>query len=186
MPCTLTDPVVGARSSRVLLIDDDPNLAEIVSALLAAFGYDFEGADGQSGLARFDSGAWDLVLVDLGTPEASAWELVQAIRQRAPTIPVVLLTGLTDSALLSRARECRVRVIAKPFRLETLKATLVEALMPRLANARHWPTPTRWSCPSRTGPSRTDRLRRSRESTATFRSVVGPSAFRQARRPPPE
>jgi hypothetical protein len=50
--------VVGARPPRVLFIDDDPNLAEIVSALLAAFGYAFEGADGPSGLARFDSGAW--------------------------------------------------------------------------------------------------------------------------------
>ena len=45
-----------------------------------------------------------------------------------PTIPVVLLTELADSALLSRARGCRVRVIVKPFRLQTLKATLVEAL----------------------------------------------------------
>jgi CheY-like chemotaxis protein len=125
---TLTDPVVGARPSRVLLIDDDPNLAEIVSALLAAFGYDFEGADGQSGLARFDSGAWDLVLVDLGTPEASSWEVVQTIRQRAPATPVVVLTAFSDAAALRRARECRVHLIAKPFRLQTLKATLVEAL----------------------------------------------------------
>jgi CheY-like chemotaxis protein len=120
--------VVAARPARVLLIDDDPNLGEIVSALVATFEYEFQGADGQSGLARFDSGQWDLVLIDLAMPEVSGWEVVETIRQRAPTIPVVLLTELADSALLSRARGCRVRVIVKPFRLQTLKATLVEAL----------------------------------------------------------
>ena len=69
-----------------------------------------------------------LVFIDLAMPEVSRWEVVETIRQRAPTIPVVLLTELADSALLSRARGCRVRVIVKPFRLQTLKATLVEAL----------------------------------------------------------
>jgi CheY-like chemotaxis protein len=116
-------------------IDDDPNLAEIVSALLAAFGYAFEGADGPSGLARFDSGAWGLVLVDLGTPEASSWEVVQTIRQRAPATPVVVLTAFSNAAALRRGRACRVHVIAKPFRLQTLKATLVEALYATFAES---------------------------------------------------
>jgi CheY-like chemotaxis protein len=124
----LLDPVVDVHAPRVLLIDDDPNLGEIVSALLAAFGYDFQGADRQSGLARFESGEWDLVLVDL----VRGWELIETIRQRAPNIPVVLLTGLADSTLLSRARGCRVRVVVKPFRLQTLKATLAEALYARI------------------------------------------------------
>lgn len=121
--------MVEAHPPRVLLIDDDPNLREIVSALLAAFGYDFQGAaDGQSGLALFDSGEWDLVLVDLARPAVSAWEVVETIRHRAPTTPLVLLLGLSDPVVLRRARECRVRVLVKPFQLQTLKATLVEAL----------------------------------------------------------
>jgi DNA-binding response OmpR family regulator len=124
-----TDPVVDPQAPHVLLIDDDPNLGEIVSALLAAFGYDFQGAaDGQSGLVRFDAGEWDLVLVDLATPEISGWEVIETIRQRASTVPIILLTRVSNAAVLRRARECNVVVIAKPFHLHTLKAALVEAL----------------------------------------------------------
>ena len=126
--------MVEAHPPRVLLIDDDPNLREIVSALLAAFGSDFQGAaDGQSGLALFDSEEWDLVLVDLARPEVSAWEVVETIRHRAPTTPLVLLLGLSDPVVLRRARDCGVRVLAKPFYVQTLKAALAEALSAQLA-----------------------------------------------------
>src|SRR5262245_27127163 len=68
MPCTLTDPVVGARPSRVLLIDDDPNLTEIVSALLAAFGYPLVVAP--------------LLLVASASPAVAQSELLEAGRTR--------------------------------------------------------------------------------------------------------
>ena len=119
---------------RVLLIDEDPNLREIVSSLLASFGYDCQtAADGRGGLARFHEGGWDIVLTDLAMPEMSGWEVIDAIRQQAPTLPIVLMTGLSDPAVLRRARECGVLVIGKPFFVQTLKAALVEARYAKLA-----------------------------------------------------
>jgi CheY-like chemotaxis protein len=119
----------GACPPRVLLIDDDPNIREIVSSLLESFGYECQtAADGRNGLVRFDEGSWDLVLTDLAMPEVSGWEVIEAIRQRAPAIPIVLFTGLSNQDVLRRARECRVMVVAKPFHAQTLKAALVEAL----------------------------------------------------------
>jgi CheY-like chemotaxis protein len=61
-------------------------------------------------------------------PEVSGWEVVEAIRRRAPTIPIIMMTGFNSPTVLRRARECRARMIVKPFQVQTLKAALVDAL----------------------------------------------------------
>src|SRR5262245_54062322 len=123
----------AGHAPRILVIDDDPSVRETVRSLLVAFGYECETADdGQQGLVRFDEGGWDLVLTDLAMPTMHGWDSVETIRRRAPTLPIVLITGVADAAVMHRAREWRVPVILKPFRLETLKATLVEALYPNV------------------------------------------------------
>jgi CheY-like chemotaxis protein len=125
--------MANACAPRVLFIDDDPNLRGIVDSVLTSLGYDCQAVDSRSGLDRFSEGGWDLVLTDLTLPEGSGWEVIETIRQRAPTIPVVLMTGLSNAAVLRRARECRVLVILKPFYVRTLKAGLVKALYAKLA-----------------------------------------------------
>jgi CheY-like chemotaxis protein len=126
--------MVDTYPPRVLVIEDDPNIREVVSALLASFGYDCQTvADGRSGLVCVREGGWDLVLTDLAMPDIHGWEVVDAIRQQAPTLSILLMTGLSDPAVLQRARDCRVRVLAKPFYVRTLKAALIEALYAKLA-----------------------------------------------------
>jgi DNA-binding response OmpR family regulator len=121
--------MANPHAPRVLVIDDDAGVREAVSYLLAAFGYDCQTAtDGRSGLVRFDEESWDLVITDLVMPQVSGWAVIEAIRHRAPTMPIVLLTALHDPTVIQRAREWRVPVLAKPFRLETLEATVVAAL----------------------------------------------------------
>jgi CheY-like chemotaxis protein len=124
--------MTSAHPPRVLVIDDDAGVREAVSCLLAEFGYDCQTAtDGRSGLVRFDEGGWDLVLTDLAMPEMSGWEVVAAIRQRAPAMPIILITGLRDPDVMQRASEWRLRVLPKPFPMQTLKAAVVEALYPK-------------------------------------------------------
>ena len=66
---------------RILLIDDDPNVREVLVHLFASFGYECHtAAEGASGLARFDEGVWDLVLVDVVMPAMSGWGVVEMIR----------------------------------------------------------------------------------------------------------
>jgi len=74
---------------------------------------------------------WDLVLTDLEMPEVSGWDVIEAIRHRAPTMPILVITAYDDPVAMRRAREWRVPMIPKPFRLETLKAEMVQALHPR-------------------------------------------------------
>ena len=114
---------------RILLIDDDANVREVLEHLLASFGYECQiAADATSGLARFDEGGWALLLVDIVMPGMSGWALVETIQRRAPTMPVVLITGLNQPAVMKRARTWGLPVIAKPFRADALRAVVVEAL----------------------------------------------------------
>ena len=117
------------RQPRVLVIDDDSSIREVVRSLLASFGYDCQtAADGAQGLARFDEGGWDLVLTDLAMPEMNGWEVAEAIRQRSSTIPIVLITGLADPEVVRRAGEGRLPVVQKPFRGEMLRVAVANAL----------------------------------------------------------
>jgi CheY-like chemotaxis protein len=113
----------------VLLIDDDQNVREVLAHLLASFGYDCQtAADAVSGLARFDEGGWDLVLIDIVMPAISGWVVMETIRRRVPLLPIVLITGLSQPAVTQRAHEWRLPIVAKPFRSDALRAVLAEAL----------------------------------------------------------
>jgi hypothetical protein len=113
----------------VLVIDDDASVREVVSYLLASFGYDCQTAtDGARGLARFDEGGWDIVVTDLAMPEMSGWEVAEAIRRRSSTMPIVLITGLIDPEVMRRAAERGLPVVPKPFRSEMLRGAVAKAL----------------------------------------------------------
>jgi CheY-like chemotaxis protein len=124
----------NARRPRILLIDDDPSVREVLLHLLASFGYDCHtAADGASGLARFGEGRWDLVLIDIVMPAMSGWGVVETIRRRTPTMPIVLITGMSEPAVMRRAHDWRLPVIVKPFRSETVQAVVATALQTKLA-----------------------------------------------------
>lgn len=117
------------RRPRVLVIDDDPGVREVVRYLFQDFGYECEtAADGPRGLARFNEGGWDLVLTDLGMPEMSGWEVVEAIRRQSRTTPIVLITGLIGPEVIRRSGELGLPVVPKPFRSEVLRAAVARAL----------------------------------------------------------
>jgi CheY-like chemotaxis protein len=117
------------RRPRVLVIDDDSGVREVVRYLLEDFGYDCEtAADGPRGLARFQEGGWDLVVTDLGMPEMSGWEVVEAIRRRSLAMPIVLITGLIDPGVMRRAGEQGLPVVPKPLCSDALRVAVAEAL----------------------------------------------------------
>jgi CheY-like chemotaxis protein len=97
-----------AHRPRVLVIDDDPGVRKVISSLLMSVGYDCQTAtDGWSGLVRFDEGGWDLVLTDLEMPEVSGWDVVEAIRHRAPTMPILLIRRAEHRTACAVARPAR-------------------------------------------------------------------------------
>ena len=117
------------RQPRVLLIDDDSTVREVVSSLLVSFGYHCQtAADGVTGLAWVNEGGWDIVLTDLAMPGMNGWAVADAIRRWSPTMPIMLLTGLTNPEVFRLAEERSLPVVSKPFRVETLRAAVANAL----------------------------------------------------------
>jgi len=114
---------------RVLLIDDDATVREVLVQLLASFGYEVHtAAAGASGLARFAEGQWALVLVDVVMPAMSGWAVVETIRRSPGAPPIVLMTGMNQPAVMERARQWRLPVIVKPFRADAIRAIVAAAL----------------------------------------------------------
>jgi len=125
-------PVPDTNVPRVLVIDDDPVVRDSIHALITYFGYDCGiAADGPSGLKRFEGETWDLVLTDLMLPGMTGWQVIEAIRGRVPGVPVIVITGGDDPSVGTRARQYQVSLLLKPFRLDELKAALVDALYAR-------------------------------------------------------
>jgi two-component system response regulator ResD len=85
-------------SDRVLIVDDEPIVREILGRYLARSGYEVEtAADGEQALTVIETTAPDLVLLDLMLPGLDGLEVFSRIRDRAPT-PVIMLTAKGEEA----------------------------------------------------------------------------------------
>jgi signal transduction histidine kinase/CheY-like chemotaxis protein len=116
------------RVGSILIIDDEADVRELVADVLAERGHSVTVAGGgREGLARFETGRYDLVLTDLGMPDFNGWDVARAVKASRPDIPVLLLTGWADAA--SPADVPRVEgIIKKPFDLKQLAAAVSQAL----------------------------------------------------------
>lgn len=82
------------KPQRVLCVDDDPRLRQLLTATLTQLGHQVEVADGgQAGIEAFDAGRFDVVITDLGMPEVDGRVVAKAIKDQSPATPVILLTG---------------------------------------------------------------------------------------------
>ena len=109
---------------RVLLIDDDEAVLEVIALMLAAEGHDvLPVTSGKAGLDRLAAGtAVDLVLTDLTMPGTSGWEVARAVRARWPAVRIGLITG-TPLQVPPRSGAVDF-VISKPVTLDTLRRAL--------------------------------------------------------------
>jgi len=104
-------------SIRVLLIDDDRRLQELLKAFLEQNGVSVVGApDGARGLQLLDSGTFDAVLVDVMMPGIDGLEVVRRIRAKSSSVPVLMLTARGDETDRVVGLEIGADdYIAKPF-----------------------------------------------------------------------
>ncbi len=127
-------PTAGEQTRRagsVLVIDDEAAVRDLVSDVLASHGYHITvAAGGREGLARFEVGAYDVVLTDVGMPDCDGWEVARAIKSSRGDTPVLLLTGWTDSTD-STAASLVDGILKKPFGLDELVAAVAETITRR-------------------------------------------------------
>ncbi|HDH97652.1 MAG TPA: response regulator, partial [Deltaproteobacteria bacterium] len=112
----------GSRR-RILVIDDDANIRDVLSQGLSSMGHDVAVAGcGDEGLNLFLKSSFDLVLTDLDMPGMDGWNLAFRIKEKSHNTPVVLITGKGRKAVLEKVKDSSVDfVLFKPFRLEDIQ-----------------------------------------------------------------
>lgn len=109
-------------STRLLMVEDEPNVAATLAERLRAAGYQVTRIDSVAGARRaIAEGTYQLALIDVGLPDGSGFDLARVLRERAPATAIIFLTA-HDSA------EDRVRglelgaddYVGKPFHFREL------------------------------------------------------------------
>jgi DNA-binding response OmpR family regulator len=108
---------------RVLVVDDDAGIREMVTLALTDAGYAVAtAADGQAALALVGQFRPDVILLDMRMPVMDGWAFAQAYRAQAdPQVPIIVCTAARDAAA-SAAQIAAAAYLAKPFNVEDLLA----------------------------------------------------------------
>ena len=116
-PAPMKQP--SAAAGKVLLVEDNADVAEVSQAMLEEIGYTVRlAADARQALVMFEGEDFDLVVSDIVMPGGmNGIELAEELRHRNPGLPIVLVSGYAASA--SAAPE-QFPVLRKPFRMEQL------------------------------------------------------------------
>jgi DNA-binding response OmpR family regulator len=124
----------------VLLVEDDPDMREMLASVLRAEGYGVvEAADGDDALEWLGDGVLDgepsrlpaAIVSDICLPYFSGLDILEGVQLAPRRLPVILITGFGDAETHARARELgAVCVLDKPFAMEDLRSAVRAALRP--------------------------------------------------------
>ncbi len=128
-----------ASARRILVVDDDPDLAQLLQYLLTERGgYEaVVASSAEEALARAETEDWDVVLTDMHMPGATGLELAEEIHRRRPRIPILLMTSQpsVDTAVLA-VRQSLTDFLVKPLDPETTLKAVARALAMRRSDVR--------------------------------------------------
>ena len=121
--------------ARILIIDDDRSLLELLSGYLEHQGYDVTpAASGQAGLAVFSDQGADLVLLDVTMPGLDGWQVLARLREES-TVPIIRLTARSEEPEVLRGFSGGADdYVSKPFSFAQLVAR-IGAILERAGRA---------------------------------------------------
>ena len=121
---------------KILIIEDDAAISNLIKSALTREGYSCEiASDGLIGEQMFDSGSWDLVLLDLMLPGTSGFELIEYIKPSKT--PVIVISAMNQTGDKIRGLKMGADdYIGKPFQIGELSAR-VEALLRRTSHTEN-------------------------------------------------
>lgn len=124
----------GTSATRVLLIEDEPGDAQLVTSLLRVVRYGkfvVHGVDCLSeALRALRDHCFDAALLDLSLPDSTGLETIRSFRRAAPDLPVVVLTGLDDREVGLKALQegCQDYIVKGNADGETMTRTIVHSI----------------------------------------------------------
>ncbi len=136
---------MSTTPARILLLEDDPNLGLIVEDSLVQAGHPVTLCrDGKQGLAAFESGDFDLCLVDVMMPRMDGFEFARHLRERGETVPLIFLTAraMTEDKIEGFRAGCD-DYVTKPFSMEELLLRMQAVLRRGGAAGEPAPAPER-------------------------------------------
>src|SRR3978361_2547195 len=123
--------------TRVLVVDDDPLVCMAIDISLERHGFEVTIADGgETGLRALEGSGFDLMIVDIFMPHMRGFESIRIFHERAPTIPLVAMSGYAFANLNSPAPDFlrmalelgAMRCLRKPFTPSALLMVINECL----------------------------------------------------------
>ncbi|MBI3405445.1 MAG: sigma-54-dependent Fis family transcriptional regulator, partial [Acidobacteria bacterium] len=114
----------------ILVIDDETEIREGLELLLSSEGYTVATAeDGEQGLAKLSERPFDLLLLDINLPGRNGLELLKEIRQRDPSVAVVMITAYASIEMARTAFKSGAQdYITKPWNNDELLAVIAQAV----------------------------------------------------------
>lgn len=117
-------PDLPRGTERILFVDDEKSLVDIVKEILERFGYDVDAHKSSlEALERFKENpeSYDMIITDMSMPHMTGDQLIQHVFEIRPGIPVILCTGFNDDLSETKARSMGLRaVMNKPVNLREL------------------------------------------------------------------
>lgn len=124
------DQAITPRRKRVLIVDDNPTILDLLYAFMARMDCDIRQADdGSTALEMFRRDTFDLVITDLVMPVMDGYTLLAEIKRLRAHTPVVVITGHVNfTPEQADSVASAVEVLYKPFDLKELRAIVEDAL----------------------------------------------------------
>jgi DNA-binding response OmpR family regulator len=117
---------MAEEPNKILVVDDSPQISKTLSDLLTASGYTVRTApSGERALQILDSATFDLIITDLKMTGMSGIDLAKAVQEKAPGIPVVILTGFGDmDSVINAFRLGVADYLKKPFSIDEVMSVV--------------------------------------------------------------
>jgi two-component system response regulator FlrC len=117
-------------AKKILIVDDNPNMSSLLVEMLEVFQYNaVRATDGQDALDKLDKDNVAMVITDMRMPKMSGMELLKAIKEKQPNLPVVVISGYSvdeeDSDLLRKKAD---GFLNKPFMMADIEKLLSSLL----------------------------------------------------------
>jgi excisionase family DNA binding protein len=123
-------PVPGAAQRRVLVVDDEAGIRELLTRTLALAEYEVEAlADARGALDRLRLGDYDLLIADLRMPGIDGLTMIREARRLQPALKVIIITGYSsEESAIEAVNLGVVGYLLKPFRVPHVLSAVGKAL----------------------------------------------------------
>jgi CheY-like chemotaxis protein len=137
-PAPVTAASAPEAALRCLVVDDEEEVGTMLGDVLETGGHRVVVlTDGAEAIARFRAEPFDLVITDLAMPRVSGWQVAQAVKEIAPAVPVVLVTGFGVELSADERRTHGVDVVVvKPLKIDDVLDVVARAMQRRARRTR--------------------------------------------------